>query len=140
MDRTPESPGAEPASRPWGEKVFTAFLVLACLALSVLVVLLARENRKLEAELVAVSREAPAEAWKPGDRLAPLTLVDGEGAAETLAFDRGEGRTLLLLLSPGCPACEAILPFWEFLVEGAPRDLRVVGVSIGGDPPPAARS
>jgi hypothetical protein len=98
---------------------------------------MSRENRRLEAELAAASREAPAESWKPGDRLGPLALVDGEGTTETLTFERGEGRTLLLLFSPDCPACQAIWPFWEFLVDGAPRGLRVVGLCTGGDPPTA---
>jgi thiol-disulfide isomerase/thioredoxin len=127
----------ERPSRPWSESAFTLFLVLACLALAVLVFLLARENRRLKAELVAAPRAVPAEAWKAGDRLGPLTLVNGEGSTEAITFDREEGRTLLLVFSPGCPACEETYPFWEFVVEAAPPALRVVGLSVGDDPPPS---
>jgi thiol-disulfide isomerase/thioredoxin len=137
MDRACENHAAEPASRPGGEKAFTLFLVLACLVLAVLVVLLARENRSLKAELVAASREAPAEALQPGDRLGSLTLVNEEGATKALDFDGGGDRTLLLVFSPDCPACEATFPVWEFLVEGTPPALRVVGLSVGEEPPPS---
>ena len=63
-----------------------------------------------------------------------MAEAPGSGGGEA---SHAGGRTLLLVFSPDCPACEQTFPFWEYLVEGAPPTLRVVGLCVGDDPPPS---
>lgn len=109
---------------------FTVFLMVACGVLSVLVVLLAVQNMRLKRELSEQYAGPMKDALQKGERLPNLTLVGENGAAGPLEFGQGEERTLLLVFSVRCPACEQTFPIWEELVQqvhGTPG-LRMVGV------------
>lgn len=126
-----EAPGPTEVTRDRGKRdPFTVFLVVACIALSVLVFLLARENRRLKADLSqAAAGQMPADSLKPGDAVEPLALVADGGKPSRLDFSAEGPRTLLLVFSTHCPACEKTLPIWnDLLASGLPRDLRAVGV------------
>jgi hypothetical protein len=127
-DRGPESRPRDP---------FTVFLMLACVALSLVVFFLARQNRQLKAELGAAGTpRLPAGALKPGDTVEPFALLDESGARVAIGFAAGGPRTLLLVFSSRCPACEKTLPIWnEILAAATPKDCRVVGVRTDGDAP-----
>lgn len=122
-------------------KVFTAFLVVACTGLCVLVLLLARENRRLKGELARVGMavgagvgSAPAVTLAVGTEVGPLPLVDAEGAASELAFGEGPA-TLVLMLSGSCGYCAEALPAWNDLAERAARwGVRAAAVQIDGPP------
>jgi len=111
---------------------FSTFLVIACLALAVLVLLLARENRALKASLASGGHTSIANdpnALKAGDTMAPFDMIDASGAKTRLEFGRGEDRTLLLVFSVSCPACEKNLPIWNaLLVQAPPPSVRVVAI------------
>jgi hypothetical protein len=127
---------ADPAGRPRRDP-FTLFLVVACIALAVLVIVLARQNRQLKSGLAALlAPELPADALKTGDRVEPIALL-GEGSRKELVEFSPDGpKTLLLVFSAHCPACEKTLPIWNDFLASAPAGLRTIGIQT--DRPGAA--
>ncbi len=127
----PEESGAPPGARRLGDG-FTAFLTLACLALAVLVALLAWQNLRLKRTVAELRRSAaPAGALAPGDRFVPPVLAGADGAERAVDFAASR-TTVLLVFSSRCPACAETLPKWRALVPaytGRPG-LDVLGVEI----------
>ncbi len=109
---------------------FTAFLVLACLVLASLVVALTLQNRSLKAQLVRAAIAAAPPQFKAGDVVSPFTVTADSGEEKAIAFGEGETKTVLLVFSSTCPACEDTLPAWTTLVRDVPsaRGVRVVGI------------
>lgn len=110
---------------------FVAFLVVACLGLAVLTFLLARQNRTLKARLAEESRLATrqADALKPGDLVKPFAVVDGSGHKSTIGFGEGEAKTILLVFSSTCPACQETIPRWKAILgSGSTGAVRILGV------------
>jgi len=100
--------------------VFAWFLGASCLGLAILVVLLARQNRSLRAQLdAALSNLSPAGAnaagpAKPrggelhiGDQLEPLATF-GSPLGDALRFSGGSAATLLFVFGGDCEACEGM--------------------------------
>ena len=119
----------QPTESGKGRDPFTIFLLVACLALSALVVVLAWQNWTMKRELArAHSPEAP-DALAPGDVVPAFDVVDPSGKAERIAFGDGTPRTLLLVFSTTCPACKLNMPIWnELLARPVPPSMRVVGI------------
>ena len=113
---------------------FQLFLIAACVALCGLVIALAMQNRTLKArvgelETAVAAAGVPTDVLKPGDALAPFDLVAASGEKIRLPFDGTGTRTLLLVFSSTCPACQETVPVWNrLLADGPPNGLRVVGV------------
>ena len=113
---------------------FQLFLIVACVALCGLVIALAMQNRTLKAQIAEIQATAasggiPPDALKNGETLAPLELVAPSGEKIRLAFDGTGTRTLLLVFSSTCPACQETFPTWNrILSDGVPAGIRVVGV------------
>jgi peroxiredoxin len=109
---------------------FTVFLMAACAVLSVLVILLAVQNLRLKRELSEQIAGPAKDALQKGETLASLTLIGENGSSGPLEFGQGEERTLLLVFSVHCPACEQTFPIWEGLVAElqATPGLRMLGV------------
>jgi len=128
---------ADSARRP-GRDPFTLFLVVACIALAALVIVLAWQNRQLKRGLAGPSApELPADALKAGDRLEPFAVLDEAGGKRLLEFSPDGPKTLLLVFSAHCPACERTLPIWsEFLASTPGASLRAIGIQT--DRPGAA--
>jgi thiol-disulfide isomerase/thioredoxin len=128
---------AEETGRPRRDP-FMLFLVVACIALAVLVIFLARQNRQLKASLASLAAsQVPADALKAGDRVEPFALLGEAGRKDRLEFSPDGSKTLLLVFSTHCPACERALPIWnDFVAAGPPAHLRVVGIET--DRPGAA--
>ncbi len=111
---------------------FTVFLLVACAALAVLVVLLARENRRLKAALSApgLGQAAPA-MLKAGECVTPFELLGDAGRTVRVDFGAGHPRTLLLVFSSQCPACARTIPVWnEITAAVQSASVRVVGVQL----------
>jgi hypothetical protein len=121
---------AEPAAGPPRRDPFTMFLVVACIVLAVLVIVLARQNWKLKASFATLAKsQIPADALKTGDTVEPFTLLGDDARKERLLFSPDGPKTLLLVFSTHCPACERTLPVWnEFLTSSPPQGVRAVGV------------
>lgn len=146
MDATREDTGAREA-RSGGGRSLALLAGATWVALAVLVVLLARENRALKAALAReAARERESHAalpappglegtarFEPGARLPPFTLVGEDGARVSLSWDGGGGRTLLLVLAEACPVCPQIHATWQEL---APlvlaASVRVLGLQLDG--------
>lgn len=111
---------------------FVIFLVVACAALSVLVALLAMQNRSLKAQISAsaAARLDPPNALKVGEVFGPLDLKPIEGG-ETMRLPAADGSraALVFVFSSTCPACKEAFPIFDDLAaEAASRGLDVGGV------------
>ena len=117
---------------------FTLLFAAGCILLSVLVVLLARQNLSLKERLAAHDAPAAVDTLQPGDRLGSLVLIEEDGGTGPVAFAPAEERTLLLFFSSSCPACLETLPQWERLLFGVSTGPpRIVGVQVDVDSAPA---
>jgi hypothetical protein len=122
----------KPAKGLMADKTFNFFLISACFALAVLVLFLAWQNRKLKEEIeVLMTPQIPPTALKQGDTMEPLNFVHETGKDVLLGF--GEGRTLLLIFSPKCPACAETIPVWNEMIEEVPSTIRIVGLRLAAD-------
>lgn len=111
---------------------FSIFLTLACIALAVLVVMLAKENRDLKQQMADLAKGPPLPEYaiKLGDSLEPFTVMDDGGGEYTIEYGGEWERTLLLIFSSQCPACEQTLPIWSEMVSG--EIAQIPGVQIAG--------
>jgi hypothetical protein len=115
-----------------GEKFFSIFLMVACAALAVLVLLLAQQNRSLKTQLsTLLTPQIPPEGMKAGDVLEPLALLDDGGNRLVINFEGLADRTLLLFFSPDCPACRETIPLWSAVLSKHPSTVRVTGIRLG---------
>ena len=115
---------------------FSTFLMMACVALSVLVVLLAVQNMRLKNEIAQHASDLPEDALAAGEEFGSLSLIDWDEQSRPLEFGEGEQRTLVLIFSTHCGACEQTFPIWDAIVgdvDAAATGLRIVGVQT--DPP-----
>lgn len=94
--------------------LFTAFLLLATLALSLLVLLLMRQNRNLRSETVALRQLTGEAALPKGEMLASLdTFAPASSdtpAPDAMTFIDGRLGTFLYLFSSSCGSCETVMP------------------------------
>jgi hypothetical protein len=112
---------------------YQTFLTVACLALAVLVVLLAWQNHQLKKVISeTIARQSPPEGLKEGDTFPSLTLLDESGAPVSLEFGTGAGESLVLVYSSHCPACRETLPIWSGLLADPPAGLRVTAIRTIG--------
>ena len=135
----PEAADSRSAAR-WD--VLTIVLCTACIALTVLVFLLARQNRALKAQMSALmtqSAQNDPNALRAGDLVSSFEAVAPTGETMRVGFGAGEPRTLLLVFSPDCPACQRTKPVWNrVLAEPVPASVRIVGLRAAASPPPDA--
>jgi thiol-disulfide isomerase/thioredoxin len=107
---------------------FTSFLAVACVALAILTLLLAWQNRGLKAQLSAALEAPPAGSLKAGDTLEAFDVVDASGNRHRVAFDSG-GETLIFVFSSTCGACRETIPTWNrLLADGWPGSIHIVGI------------
>jgi peroxiredoxin len=115
---------------------FNGFLVAACIVLAVLVVALSWQNCGLKHDVEELGNQLAElepggpERLQAGETLGALSLASQDGGNRELVFGDGEERTLLLIFSVHCPACNETMPMWEELVREV-RDtpgLRILAV------------
>ncbi|MBX3315480.1 MAG: hypothetical protein KF902_01305 [Phycisphaeraceae bacterium] len=109
MDTPATTAAQSPRLRP---PLFTAFLLVATLTLSILVLLLMRQNRNLRSETTAL-RQLTGEAALPrGEMLASLETFASASSdtPDAMAFLDGRLGTFLYLFSSSCGSCETIMP------------------------------
>lgn len=95
---------------------FTAVLAVAAVALSVLVVLLALQNRDLKRELADVHGEGDRPQLEIGDAVDPLAVFDDAGGTHTLDWTVTR-RTVVVAYTTTCPACAETRPRWDALAQ-----------------------
>jgi peroxiredoxin len=114
-----------------GRRWFTGLLVVACAGLSLEVVLLARNNRELQARLAAAQTRPAAARVQPGDVIAPVSLLDQGGSRVEVRFGAGQPNSILLFFATGCDACERIYPVWnDLFAEAETADPRVLAIRV----------
>jgi hypothetical protein len=122
----------KPTKGLMSDKTFNMFLISACFALAVLVLFLAWQNRKLKEEIAELMiPQIPPTALKQGDSMEPLNFIDEAGKDTLLGF--GEGKTLLLIFSPQCPACIETIPVWNDMLQEAPAATRIAGLRLAAE-------
>jgi len=115
---------------------FNVFLMVACAALSVLVVLLAVQNLRLKKQLSQHAHGgAPENALHEGEPFTGLSLVGWDEQSRPIEFGQGESRTLMLIFSTSCGACEVTFPIWEQVVAGLAEESKVRVVGVQTDAP-----
>lgn len=129
----------------------TVVLVVILAIFGVLILLLAKQNRELKAQISSLTsrlNDATISAgeksgYKPslqiGEQVATLRLVRPDRSEMPLAFPH-DGPTMLFLLGRHCGYCEQAIPIYDDILREhvagiAPTKLRVVGV-IADAPPP----
>lgn len=132
MSTETASESSHPAHR--SSRLFTIFLVIACVALSVEVMLLVRKNRNLEESLSRAPATTQIATVEPGDVFEPLVLMDESGEEMTVEFGDGQAKSLMLVFTMACSACETTFPVWSEIVpvEDTPR-LRVIAIRLDGE-------
>jgi peroxiredoxin len=118
----------------------TNVLLVGCVALAVCVIALAWQNLSLKKRLSAPAHGGEElETLAQGEVVAPFDVVTMAGETVRVGFDEGQERTILLVFSSTCPACERNMPVWNELLGGEPKaSVRVLGVQTdlapGGTP------
>ena len=91
-------------------------------------VLLVQQNKKLK---VLASRPDRALEIKPGTPLPPLEGFDSHGNRHNVDYGQDSRKTVLLILSPRCYACEENMPNWQAIMNGLDqRSFRLAAVSL----------
>ena len=91
-------------------------------------VLLIQENKKLK---VLASRPDRALELKPGTALPPLEGIDSHGNRQSISYGQDSRKTVLLVLSPRCRACNENMPNWTAIIKGLDQQsFRLAAISL----------
>jgi len=132
-------PAGRAASVDRASQVFQIFLLVAVCVLSVLVILLLRQNRDLRTQIEfkkRVEQTSAAPRLAIGETVEPLDLIAaGKGITRT-SFGEHEPATVVFFVSEHCSFCEQAIPLWtaalrdskETLAAAKGPGVRVVGI------------
>jgi peroxiredoxin len=91
-------------------------------------ILLVHQNSRLK---VLASRPDRALEVKPGTTLPPLEGIDSNGNKQRINYGQDSRKTVLLVLSPHCRACEESKQNWQAIITGLDRQtFQLAGVSL----------
>ena len=107
--------------------VATLLMIVGAMLLLVNV-LLVQQNKKLR---VLASRPDRALEARPGTALPPLEGIDIDGNRKTVNYGQDSRKTVLLVFSPRCSACEENMPTWDAIINGLdPLAFQIAAVSL----------
>lgn len=109
-------------------------LSLVSAVLAVEVVVLARENRRLQAGQAPPAVVENAHFVMPGDLLGDSYVRDVRGQPVAVRFDGSARGTLVLVFAADCGACKLVRPEWEQLLGQLPSDLRTLLLQLDHQP------
>jgi hypothetical protein len=90
--------------------------------------LLLQQNKKLR---ILAKRPDRALEVRPGTTLPPLEGFDSNGNMHSLNYAQDSRKTVLLVLSAKCRACDENMPNWEAMINGLDRQsFRLAAVSL----------
>jgi peroxiredoxin len=118
--------------------LLTIVLAIVCAAMAVEIVLLVQKTRRLEARVAQLSATPKPPSIKPGDAFEPFDLQTESGEQVTVGFGEGQPKSLLLVFSMACHACERIFPTWRQLLPDVPPGVRVLPIRLDADAPDGA--
>src|SRR5262249_34406476 len=91
-------------------------------------VLLVQQNKRLK---ILAGKPDRALEVKPGTALPPLKGLDRNGNRHSIDYGQDSRKTVLLVLSPRCHACEENMPNLEAIINGLDRrSFRLAAVSL----------
>ena len=89
--------------------------------------LLIKQNRALKA---FIARGQP-EFLKPGQQVTPFTAYNLSGQRKMVNY-ADCAKTVLLVFTPGCAACERTVPYWkEIRASSVRHQYQILGISLG---------
>jgi hypothetical protein len=110
------------------DKLGAPLIFLLAAMLLLVNILLVQQNKKLK---VLASRPDRALEVRPGTALPPLEGFDSDGQKHSINYGQDSRKTVLLVLSPRCHACEENRPNWEAIISGFDRrSFRLATVSL----------
>jgi len=116
---------------PASSKVAALLTVLASGVLLFVNVLLVQQNKRLK---IMASKPDRALEVRPGTALPPLIGLDRNGNRHSIDYGQDSRKTVLLVLSPRCHACEENRPNLEAIInELDRRSFRLAAVSLQSD-------
>lgn len=105
------------------------FLVVFSLVIEV--VLLSKQNSELKSRLALLIGDGKNSSVKPGEVVAPFQATDFKGETTKIAYNGVVDKTLLLIFSTSCGACELNLPNRPEIASQLIGDhRRIVGISL----------
>ena len=112
--------------------VSNVVLWILVVALAVVVLALVRQIGILHERVAPAGALLGREGPRPGERAAPLEVLDLSGRRLSIGSREPSGAaTLLLFVSPSCPVCKALLPAARSLRDAEAGALRLVLASDG---------
>lgn len=112
-------------------KVVALLMLFVGVVLLFVNVLLVQQNNKLK---IMAGRPDRALEIRPGTALPPLEGLDSNGARHSVNYDQASRKTVLLVFSPQCYACEENMPNWKAIINGLDRrSFRLAAVSLQSD-------
>jgi hypothetical protein len=95
------------------KKWFQILTLLVILSLSIEVVWLSVQNRRMKLMLSSLTPAHQVEPLKAGERVGPVRLQLIGGGTTELKYDEPKNKHLLFIFSTTCPHCEKTMPAWE---------------------------
>jgi len=115
------------ANNKANNKVATLLTIVGAVLLLVNV-LLVQQNKKLQ---VLASRPDRALEARPGTALPPLEGIDSDGNRRRVGYGQDSRKTVLMVFSPRCGACEEAMPTWDAIINGLdPRAFQIAAISL----------
>jgi peroxiredoxin len=109
-------------------KVFASLMCILGVVLLFVNVLLVQQNKKLK---VLAGKPDRALEVSPGTELPPLEGLDSNGNRHSVNYGQDSRKTVLLVLSPRCNACEENMPNWKEIINRLDRQsFRAVAISL----------
>lgn len=106
--------------------LFLLLVVGLCIANGLLI----KQNRDLKA---TIARSQP-QFLKLGQQVPPLAATNLSGQRQVVNYAT-RTKTVLLVFSPQCPACERAAPYWrEIGAASARNQYQIFGISLGDGP------
>ena len=126
----------QPSSNPSllsGQKLFKGLSLLLIAGLCVANALLIKQNRDLKAAMSHMVVVKEPELLKPGEQVPPFVANTLSGQQQAVNYANYD-KTVFLVFSPQCPACEQSIPYWKEIKAACDRNrYQVFGVSLTND-------
>jgi hypothetical protein len=123
-----EAANSKTGGSPYVGRFLAPVFVGVAILLSVVSVLLVRQNRVLHRKVQFVESEL---LLQPGTEARPITGKDLRGDSVAVAHGQDGKKTLMLVFSPDCHACDLNWPKWNLAIRSADAaGARVVGVNL----------